>query len=261
VVLRLDTAPSLSGPWVEFAQAKDVCDDTATVRFNLSEAAKSLLRIQPPVESGTDPNLSALLRVRYEVLDPETLEPTYTGQVGICRALNAVIRPVSGAVLTTAIPYPNVPTSGALWTTKATYAAGVTATPAALNATDCTARQFVWLNRKGVWDSAFFYGRHVHGTDQQDPISFRDAAGSDRYASKGNVRATLQVYSDLIDWPTYMAIRFIRRSIQVYERQAAGMYVPVLINVESFPEYTEQTDKTFQVNFTVSYPAQLIQTQ
>jgi hypothetical protein len=261
VVLILETSSSLSGPWTEFGRLKAICNDDATVSFNLSEAAKSLLRIQPPVESGVDAALSVLLRARYEVLDPETLSVLYTGDVGTCRAVNAVIQPSSGATLTSTTTYATVPDNGQLWQSVVTYAGGVRSTLLARDNDGCRAREFVWLNAAGAWDQGFFFGRHVHGTDQADAISYRDLVGAERYASKGTVRETLQVYSDISDWPTYKLLRGLRQSIQVYERLGPGSYVPVLVNADSFPEYTEQTDKTFQVNFTVSYPAQQIQTQ
>lgn len=261
VVLVLETADALAGPWQEFGRLKRVCDDTATAVFDLSEAAKSLLRIRPPVESGVDPSLSALLQVRYIIYDPETLTPLSTGTVGQLRVLNAVVAPVSGALLTTLTPYATQPQGAALWATRATLAGGVVATPAPLPTDGCQPRQFVWLNAAGAWDSGFFYGRHGHGTDQADSISYRDVSGADRYARRGVVRATLQVYSDKLDWPTYQAVRGVRDAVQVYERVGLGRYVPVLLPTESYQEYQEVTDKTFNVNFNLSYPAQLIQTQ
>jgi hypothetical protein len=261
VVLYLETASTPSGPWVQFGRLRQVCDEMATVRFDLSEAAKSLLRILPPVESGLDRNLSALLRARYEVLDPVTLTAIYSGDVGACRALNAVVQSSSGATLTTPTPYADIPDGSALWRSVATYAGGVSSTPLALPGNSCQARQFVWLNAKGAWDSGFFFGRHIHGTDQADPIQFRDLAGADRYAKRGTVRPTLQVYSDKLDWATFRAIRGVRDSIQVWERLGPDEYAPVLVNTESYQEYQEVTDKTYQVNFTVSYAPQLIQTQ
>lgn len=261
VVLILETADTLAGPWVEFGRLKTICDDDARAEFNLSEAAKSLLRLKPPVESGIDPALSALLRASYEVLDPETLAVLYTGEVGTTRVLNAVLQASSGATLTTATPYATAPTGGQLWQSVVTYASGVRSTLVAKDGDGCRARQYVWLNAAGVWDQGFFFGRHAHGTDSADALSYRNGAGEDRYASRGTVRETIQVYSDITDWATYRLLRGLRQSIQVYERVAAGQYVPVLVTAESFPEYVEQTDKTFQVNFTVSYPAQLIQTQ
>ncbi len=264
VVLLLSTAASLATPdaqWTEFARLRAVCDTQARAAFDLSEAAKSLLRINPPVESGIDPSLSALLRVRYEVLDPETLSTRYEGTVGTCRALNAVQQATSGATLTSATTYTTIPTGLALWKSVATYANGVASTPVVKPALGCTAREFVWLNAAGAWDQGLFFGRHAHGTDQADGITYRDLAGADRYASRGSIKGTIQVYSDVTDWPTYRLLRGLRQSIQVYERTGPSQYVPVLMTAESFPEYVEQTDKLFQVNFTVSYPAQLIQTQ
>lgn len=261
VVLYLETADSPAGPWVQFARLRQVCDTDATARFDLSEAAKSLLRLRPPVESGTDTSLSALLRARYEILDPTALTPAYAGDAGACRVLNAVVQSSSGAALTTPTPYTEVPNGARLWASVATYAGGVTTTPLALPSNGCLVRQFVWLNAKGAWDSGFFFGRHVHGTDQADPIAFRDLAGADRYAKRGTVRPTLQVYSDKLDWATFRAIRGVRDSIQVWERLGPDEYAPVLVATESYQEYQEVTDKTYQVNFTVSYGAQLIQTQ
>ncbi|MGI4871489.1 MAG: hypothetical protein ACRYFX_09960 [Janthinobacterium lividum] len=267
VRLLLETAPSTEDPsttaaWVEFGQLKKVCGQDASASFNLSEAAKSLLRITPPVESGTDASLSALLRVRYERIDPETRQVTDTDVVGSCRVLNAVVQPVAGAELTAPLAYDSLPTGAAYWLTSATYLDGIVSTDRGLPLSNCPAvQQFMWLNAKGAWDSGFFTGRHVHGTDQADPISYRDTAGADRYAKRGTVRDTLQVYSDKVDFATYSLLRGVRNSVQVYERLPGGGYVPVLVASESYQEYQEQTDKTFQVNFTVSYPAQLIQTQ
>ncbi len=261
VVLHLLTAPALTGPWVEFGQLRGVCDETASAAFDLSEAAKSLLRIQPPVEAGEDPALSALLQVSYEVFDPQTGALSYAGPVGTCRVLNAVREPVAGAVLTTPTPYATMPVGAVLWATTATLQGGVLATPTPLPTDGCHPRQFVWLNPAGAWDSGFFYGRHVHGTDQADPVAYRDASGADRYARRGTVRPTLQVYSDKLDFATYQALAGVRDSVQVYERVGPGQYRPVLVSSESYTGYQEQTDKTFTVNFTVSYPAQLIQTQ
>jgi hypothetical protein len=262
VRLILATSTSLSGPWVEFGRLAQVCDDTATAMFNLSESAKALLiNIPPPVESGPEVGLSALLRVSYEVLDPETLQPNYAGVVGITRALNAVVSPAASGYFTSPSPYTALPTGAALWRSDATYADGIVSSLVTLPSNGCNARQFVWLNGAGAWDTGYFYGRHQHGTDQQDPISYRDAAGADRYAKRGTVRDTLQVYSDKLNWATYQLLRGVRKSIQVYERLGPKQYVPVLVSAESYPEYQEQTDKEFEVNFTVSYPAQLIQTQ
>jgi hypothetical protein len=261
VVLLLETADSLAGPWREFGRLKAICDDEARAEFNLSEAAKSLLRIQPPVESGVDPSLSALLRARYEVLDPDTLDVLYTGEVGTTRVINAVQQATSGATLTSATTYPTVPIGGQLWQSVVTYAGGVRSTLLDQNSDGCRARQLVWLNAAGAWDQGFFFGRHVHGTDQADASTYRDQSGADRYSSRSTVKDTLQVYSDITDFATYRLLRGIRKGIQAYERIGPNSYVPVLLSAESFPEYTEQTDKTFQVNFTVSYPAQLIQTQ
>lgn len=261
VVLHLDTAAATAGPWVEFASLRQVCDATATAHFNLSEAAKSLLRILPPVVDGVDPALSALLRVRYEVRDPATQALSYSGTVGTCRALNATVAPVAGAALTTPTVYETLPAGGAQWETTATLAGGVVNTLLDLPASGCPARQFVWLNPAGAWDTGFFFGHHGHGTDQADPLTVRDAAGADRYARRGTVRDTLQVYSDKLSYATFLALRGLRNSVQVYERTGPGQYVPVLVASESYSEFQEVTDKTFQVNFTVSYPAQLIQTQ
>lgn len=261
VVLDLYTADTLAGPWQTFAQLRRVCDTNATASFDLSEAAKSLLRIGLPVEAGPDSALSALLQVRYQVLDPLTLLPMYAGTLSAVRVLNAVVTPTAGALLTTASPYATLPPGGAQWTSTATLAGGVVTAAAPLPVGPCGARQFVWLNPAGAWDTGFFFGRHEHGTDQADPTEYRDTSGADRYARRGTVRATLNVYSDRLDWATYQAIRGVRNSVQVYERLGAGQYVAVKVATSSFQEYQEQTDKTFTVDFTVSYPAQLIQTQ
>jgi hypothetical protein len=263
VVILLETAPTLATPdadWVEFGRLRDICDDQNVVQFNLSEAAKSLLRLRTPVESGADPSLSVLLRAKYQALDPETLDVLYSGLIGTCRALNAVVQSSSGATITST-PYAELPAGARIWASTATYAGGVTSTLLTRPSNGCTARQFVWLNARGGYESAFFYGRHQHGTDQVDPITYRDAVGADRYASRGTVRPTLQVYSDKVDFATYRVIRGARTSIQVWERVALNEYIPVLVTAESYAEYQEQTDKTYEVNFAVSYPAQLIQTQ
>ena len=261
VLVVLETATSPAGPWAEFARLRKSCDATATASFNLSEHAKALLRVSTPVESGLDAGLSALLRVSYSVLDPVTAVVVLSAVLGVCRVLNAVVAPTENAPLATPAPYATLPPGAALWTTSATLAGGVVAVPLPLTAGTCYARQFVWLNAAGAWDSGFFFGRHQHGTDQAEAITYREATGTDRYARRGVVRDTLQVYSDKLDFATYQALRGIRSSLQVYERQGPGVYAPVLVAVDSYAEYQEQTDKTFTVNFTVSYPPQLIQTQ
>lgn len=262
VRLLLATGTSLSGPWVEFGRLAVVCDDTATAFFNLSESAKSLLTtIPPPVEAGVETGLSALLRVSYEVLDPETLDPVFAGVVGVTRALNAVVSPAASGNFTSPSPYADLPAGAALWESDVTYADGMISSLVTLPSNGCRARQFVWLNKAGAWDTGYFYGRHQHGTDQADASTYRDEAGADRYAKRGTVRDTLQVYSDKLDWATYQHLRKVRTSVQVYERLGPKRYVAVLVAAESYPEYQEQTDKTYEVNFTVSYPAQLIQTQ
>lgn len=264
VVLVLQTAPAPTTPdaqWVTFGRLRALCDEQARASFNLSEAAKQLLSIAPPVESGIDPSLSVLVRARYQVLDPETLAMKYEGLVGTCRALNAVVQPVEGAVFTTATPYATVPTGKRLWQSTATYASGVSSALLTKAADSCQAREFVWLSPKGVWDQGLFFGKHAHTTENDAPIAYRDLAGADRYSSRGSVKPSLQVYSDVTDWATYQLLQGVRKSIQVYERLGPGQYVPVLLAVDNFPEYTELSDKTFQVNFTVSYPALLIQTQ
>jgi hypothetical protein len=252
VYLFLETAPTAAGPWTAAGTKRAAADPaTAAVSFNVSEEAKALLRISPPVEAGVDPALSVLLRLRYVVRDAATSTDRFADTLVPFRALNAALAPPASGVLAT----------GGYWDTAATLAAGVTATVPALPYPGCPGRVLVWLNRAGGWEQGVFTGRHLHGDDQTDPIAYRDAAGADRYASKGVVRDTLQVYSDKLDFATYTAYRGVRRAIQVYERTGAGQYTPVLVSGGSYQEYQEQTDKLFEVNFTLSYPPVLIQTQ
>lgn len=269
VTLFIEYVPDTTGTWTLAATKTQTADPlTAAVSFNVSEEAKALLRIRPPVEADDDAALSVRMRLRYEVADSAGLV-TYTDTRPAFRVVNATV-PVNVALdlsgLLSQPAYATRPPDSALWANTVTVVGGVTATPATTipeSAVDwpCPTRQLVWLNRAGGWDSGFFGGRHVHATDQADPLVYRDAAGADHYAGRGTVRPTLQVYSDKLDFATYTHLRGIRQSIQVYERVGAGQYVPVLVASASFTEYQEQTDKTFEVNFTISYPPVLIQTQ
>lgn len=262
VYLFLETAPAAAGPWSPAGQLRQTADPlTATAAFNASELCKARFdRIPPPVESGPDANLSRLLRLRYVVQSSAGVD-TYAGTLTPFRALNAAVAPPADGVLTTPLPYAEQPVGAALWRNTATLAAGVVAEPLALPFTGCPARCFVWLNGAGGWQAGFFAGRHIRGTDQADALTFRDSTGAERYASRGTVRPTLQVYSDKQPLATYQALRGIRDSVQVYERTGPGQYVPVLVAAGSYVEYQEQTDKTFTVDFTISYPAVLVQTQ
>lgn len=262
VYLFIETAPTPAGPWLLVGQLRQGADPvSAAVAFNVSEVCKAQFdRIAPPVEAGPDPNLSRLLRLRYLVQSSAGAD-TYAGTLTPFRALNAAVAPPADGVLTLPTAYLEQPAGVALWRNTATLATGVSAEPLGLPLTGCPARCFVWLNRLGGWQTGFFAGRHVRGTDQADPITFRDPAGADRYASRGQVRPTLQVYSDKLPFATYQAVRGIRDSIQVYECSGAGQYVPVVVGSGSYTEYQEQTDKTFTVDFTISYPAVLVQTQ
>ena len=262
VYLFIETATTTAGPWALVGQLRQTADPIpAAVAFNVSEVCKAqFASIAPPVETGLDASLSRLLRLRYLVQSSAGVD-TYAGTLTPFRALNAALTPPADGVLTLAAAYLEQPPTAVLWRNLATLAAGVSAEPLALPLTGCAARHFVWLNRLGGWQSGFFSGRHVRGTDQADPITFRDQAGADRYASRGQVRPTLQVYSDKLSFTTYQAVRGIRDSIQVYERTGANTYLPVLVASGSYTEYQEQTDKTFTVDFTISYPAVLVQTQ
>ena len=234
---------------------------SAAVAFNVSEVCKAqFASIAPPVEAGPDASLSRLLRLRYVVQSSAGVD-TYAGTLAPFRALNAAVAPPVDGVLTFPTAYAEQPVGVALWRNTATLATGVSAEPLALPFTGCPARVFVWLNRLGGWQAGFFTGRHVRATDQAEPVAYRDQTGADRYASRGQVRPTLQVYSDKLPFATYQALRGIRDSIQVYERTGPGQYVPVLVASGSYTEYQEQTDKTFTVDFTISYPAVLVQTQ
>ena len=262
VYLFIEAATTTAGPWSPVGQLRQTADPiTAAVAFNVSEVCKAqFASIPPPVESGIDPALSRLLRLRY-LVQSSTGVDTYAGTLTPFRALNAALVPPADGVLTLPGPYVEQPAGADLFRNVATLAAGVTAEPLALPPTGCPARHFVWLNRLGGWQSGLFSGRHVRGTDQADPIAYRDQAGADRYADGGTTRDTLQVYSDKLTLAAHAALTGIRRSIQVYERTGAGQYVPVLLQRGSYTEYQEQTDKTFTVDFTISYPALLIQTQ
>ena len=84
-------------------------------------------------------------------------------------------------------------------------------------------------------------------------------AGGDYYVGGGDVRRTLRVYSDKVDFATFLVLREVRRSRRVYERLVSGLYVPVLVEKGSAVDYKE-TDKIFEVNFTVKYPVLPVQT-
>ena len=263
VYLFIETASTTAGPWLPAGQLRQTADPlTAAVAFNASEILKAqFTSIAPPVEAGPDPNLSRLLRLRYVVQSSAGVD-TYADTLVPFRALNAALSPPADGVLTRpSTTYAQQPVGAALWRNTATLTTGVTAEPLAVPATGCPARCFVWLNRLGGWSSGFFTGRHVLGTDQSDPVSYRDAAGADRYAHRGQVRPTLHVYSDKLDYDTYAALRGVRDSIQVYERTSGGVYTAVLVGSGSYVEYQEQTDKTWTVDFTISYPPVLVQTQ
>lgn len=265
VLLTIETAtPAGSAlPWALVGTLRQQADPVyATVAFNVSELCKSVLRIAPPVELGNDPALSALCRLTYVVQSAAGVD-TYAGAAASFRVINAVRLPEGAEPLSLPL-YTTRPVGSALWVNRAIIDAATAEfvdVPESAGDWPCPTRQFVWLNPFGGWESGFFAGRHQRGTDQADPVQYRDASGADRYARRGTVRPTLQVYSDKLTFATYQAIRGIRDSIQVYERTGAGQYVPVLVAAGTYAEYQEQTDKTFTVDFTISYPPVLIQTQ
>ena len=265
VLLTIETAtpPGSALPWALVGTLRQQADPVfATVAFNVSELCKSVLRIAPPVELGNDPALSALCRLSYVVQSAAGVN-TYAAVFNPFRVINAVRLPEGADPLSLPV-YTTRPVGSALWVNRAIIDAATAEfvdVPESAGDWPCPTRQFVWLNPFGGWESGFFAGRHQHGTDQADPIAYRDANGADKYASRGTVRPTLQVYSDKLTYATYQAIRGIRDSIQVYERIGAGQYVPVLLASGSYTDYQEQTDKTFTVDFTISYPPVLIQTQ
>lgn len=176
----------------------------------------------------------------------------------------------AGAALPLALgppaPYASVPVGYARYRSTVNAAGtgigNVAAVPEAASDWPCPVRQFVWLTREGAWAWGFFAGRHEHGTETGggEATVLRQAGGVERYADAGDTRPTLRVYSDVLDWSTYLVLRGVRTSVQVYERLVTGAYVPVLVERGAFVEYKE-TDKVFEVNFTARYPVAVLQTQ
>ena len=254
--------------WLPAGTLRETCDPvTGTARFELSEYLKSQFTPTPPDETGgPDAALAVRYRARYG------RAPGFTGAAGTEAgsftglALNAALPVNPGAdplplALGPPIPYGTVPTGLARF--RSTIAAdglsvgNAPVTPEA--AAPCPARQFVWLHPSGAWCWGLFTGRHEHGAETGDDVTVRRAKGEDFYAGGGDTRATLKVYSDKVDWPTFERLRSIRTARRVYERLASGEYVPVLLERGGFAEYRE-TDKVFEVNFTARYPVQVVQT-
>lgn len=253
--------------WQEVGRLRETCDPvTGTCAFDLSEYLKTQFTDTAPDESGDpDPALAIPYRARYGRL------PTFTGPLGTEAgtvaglAVNAaeVVNPGGDPlplVLGPASPYASVPTgfAGLLSTVNAaaTGIGNVPTVPAL--AAPCPVRQFVWLTRRGAWSWGLFTGRHEHGTDTAEDAIVR-RAGGDYYVGGGDVRRTLRVYSDKVDFATFLVLREVRRSRRVYERLVSGLYVPVLVEKGSAVDYKE-TDKVFEVNFTVKYPVLPVQT-
>jgi hypothetical protein len=269
-VLLLVVEVQRAGAWVEAGKLREGCDPVlGTALFDLSEFVKTQFADTPPDETGgIDAALSIRYRARYG------LAPDFIGVAGTEAgsfeglALNAaeVVNP-SAAPLPFALgppaPYASVPAGYARFESLLTSSAGVTnVATVAVASSDwpCPVRQFVWLHPSGAWAWGFFSGRHEHGDETGDGALVRRAGGVEKYVSRGDVRNRLSVYSDKVDFATYQVLRTVRTSVQVYERLPSGLYVPVVVEAGSYPGYKE-TDKTFEVNFTVRYPIQVRQTQ
>lgn len=260
-----------AGTWQEAGRLREVCDGTTgTARFDLSEYLKTQFTKTDPLEGGVpDPALSIPYRARYGRLPDFTGTPGSEGGIFTGLAVNAAgqVNPAGAALplpLGPAPAYASVPVGYARFRTSVNAAgtglANTDTVPEVAADWPCAVRQFVWLTPAGAWAWGFFSGRHEHGTETGEPTVLRQAGGVERYANAGDTRDTLKVYSDILDWPTYAVLRGVRRSPQVYERLPTGAYVPVLVERGSFVEYKE-TDKVFEVNFTVRYPLAAIQTQ
>lgn len=254
--------------WQPAGQLRGVCDATlGTARFNLSEYLKTQFADTPPDETGGfDAALAIAYRVRYGAAADFDGSAGAEGGTFAGLALNAA-EPVLATALPLALlapsPYASVPVgyAGFRSTVDATGAgvANVPTVPASASGWPCPVRQFVWLAPSGAWAWGLFSGRHEHGTETSEDAIVRRSGGADYYVGGGDVRPTLRVYSDKLDWPTFQALRGIRRARRVYERLPSGLYVPVLVEKGSAVDYKE-TDKTFEVNFTARYPVLPVQT-
>jgi hypothetical protein len=257
------------GAWVSAGKIREVCGALGTARVDVSEYVKTQFAETPPDESGgADPALGIRWRVRYgRATDfdgtPGDEAGTYGGlAVNAAEVVNPGLAPYPLA-LGPASPYTAVPTGAARFVTTVNAAADavVNLSTIPVDASRCAARQFVWLHPSGKWAWGFFSGRHDHGDETSDGLVVRRANGVRKYVSRGDVGEVLNVYSDKIEnFATYNYLRSVRTSVQAYERLASGLYVPVLVEAGSYPGYKE-TDKLFEVNFTVRYPLQVRQTQ
>lgn len=260
-----------AGVWQPAGQLAERCDNlTGLARCNLSAYLNTQFSPTAPSEDGQpDPALAVPYRVRYGRLadfdgTPGAEAGTFSGlAVNAAAPVNPAGLPLP-LPLGPAAPYASVPPGYARYRTTVnadgTGLVNVPALPEAAADWPCAVRQFVWLSPEGAWAWGFFSGRHEHGTETGEPTTVRGPGGVERYADAGEPRDTLRVYSDVLDWPAYQVLRGVRRSVQVYERLASGAYVPVLVERGAFAEYRE-TDKVFEVNFTVRYPLAAIQTQ
>lgn len=253
--------------WLEVGRLRETCDPVlGTAYFDLSEYLKTQFADTAPDESGDpDPALSIRYRVRYG------RSPGFTGTVGTeagtvsglavnaAEAVNPGADPLPLAIGPVS-PYASVPlTYAGFCSTVNAAGTGIGNLPVVpAVAAPCPVRQFVWLTRRGAWAWGLFTGRHEHGTDTGDDVTVR-RAGGDFYVGGGDIRQTLRVYSDKVDFATFLVLREVRRARRVYERLPTGLYVPVLIEKGSFADYRE-TDKVFEVNFTVRYPVLVVQT-
>lgn len=253
--------------WEAAGTLREVSDTTGRAEFYLNEYLKSQFSPTPPDESGAaDPALGIRYRARYGRAPFDGTAGTEAGTItGL--AVNAAqpVNPTAAALplgLGPAMPYAAVPASYARFQsivlTGATGVANVPTVAVNSGAYPCPVRQFVWLHPSGAWCWGLFAGRHEHGAETGDDVTVRRADG-DYYVSGGDTRETLRVYSDKLDWPTFLVLRTIRLARRVYERLPSGQYLPVLLERGAFMEYKE-TDKLFEVNFTARYPVQVVQT-
>lgn len=253
--------------WEPAGLLREVCDGNGRAEFYLNEYLKTQFSPTPPDESGApDPALAIRYRARYGRAPFDGTAATESGTVeGL--ALNAAlpINPLGAALpfgMGPAMPYAAVPAGAARFQsivlTGATGVANVPTVAVNSGAYPCPVRQFVWLHPSGAWCWGLFAGRHEHGAETGDDATVRRADG-DYYVGGGDTRATLRVYSDKLDWDTFLVLRTIRTARRVYERLPSGQYLPVLLERGAFTDYKE-TDKLFEVNFLARYPVQTVQT-
>lgn len=253
--------------WQSAGVLREVCDGNGRAEFYLNEYLKSQFSPTAPDESGApDPALAIRYRARY---GRAPFDGTAGGEAGTVTglALNASL-PVNttGAALPLglgpAMPYSSVPATYARFQSiilaGATGVANVPTVAVNSAAWPCPVRQFVWLHPSGAWCWGLFSGRHEHGAETGEDVSVRRPDG-DYFVGGGDVRDTLRVFSDKLDWDTFQVLRTIRKARRVYERLSSGQYLPVLLERGAFVEYKE-TDKLFEVNFTARYPVQVVQT-